>query len=164
MKEAMARIAVPLAVGGLLALGLFMGATMIQTTGAHSEETSHSTTIPSSEAADTSTSEIPAATHRAQVDFGSPVSDFYLRSLLEQYEVEPVAAYMTTTGFFGALRVAIPAASAEFIAQARSETISGFSSGAWGGVTTRAHDFFGEPYFARYAESRRRPETCEVSD
>lgn len=47
----------------------------------------------------------------------------------------------TFVGFFGAHRSAIPAAPALFIAQARWETASGFSSGAGGGMTTRAQDF-----------------------
>ena len=83
------------------------------------------------------------ATHRAQVDFGTPVSDSYLQTLLERYEAKLVNAYMTTAGFFGAHRTAEPTDPALFIARARGETVAGFSNGAGGGTTTRARDFVG---------------------
>ena len=83
------------------------------------------------------------ATHRAQVDFGEPVSDSYLQTLLERYGAKLVKAYMTTAGFFGAHRIAAPTAPALFIARARAETVAGFSNGAGGGITTRARDFVG---------------------
>ena len=83
------------------------------------------------------------STHRAQVDFGTPVSDSYLRTLLERYEAKLVKAYMTTAGFFGAHRTAEPTDPALFIARARAETVAGFSNGAGGGTTTRARDFVG---------------------
>ena len=82
-------------------------------------------------------------THRAQVDFGKPVGDAYLQTILDKHEAMMVAAYLTTTGFFGAHRGATPTDPATFIAQARAETLEMFSSGEGGGITTRAKDFVG---------------------
>ena len=94
----------------------------------------------STPAAATSTSSL---THQAQVDFGKPVGDSYLQTLLDKYEAKMVAAYMTTGGFFGAHRVATPTDPVTFIAQARVETLGVFTSGSGGGITTRAGDFVG---------------------
>ena len=84
------------------------------------------------------------ATHRAQIDFGAPVGDAYLQTLLDRHEAKMVVAYMTTAGFFGSHRAATSTAPALFIASARAETVSGFTNGAGGGMTTRARDFVGE--------------------
>ena len=83
------------------------------------------------------------ATHRAQVDFGTPVGDVYLRTLLDRYDAKMVVAYMTTSGFFGAHRAATSTAPELFIASARAETVAGFTNGSGGGMTTRARDFVG---------------------
>ena len=84
------------------------------------------------------------ATHRAQIDFGAPVGDAHLQTLLDRHGAKMVVAYMTTAGFFGAHRAATSTAPALFIASARAETVSGFTNGAGGGMTTRARDFVGE--------------------
>ncbi len=131
MKEALRRIAVPLVMAGLLALALFAGRGMSQTPSAQAQGTTPTTA--------TSTS----PTHRAQIDFGAPVGDAYLTTLLDRYEAKPILAYMTVAGFFGAHRAATATAPAVFIASARAETVAGFSNGAGGGMTTRAHDFVG---------------------
>ncbi len=83
------------------------------------------------------------ATHRAQIDFGAPVGDVYLQTLLDRHEAKMVVAYMTTAGFFGAHRAATSTAPGLFISSARAETVSGFTNGAGGGMTTRARDFVG---------------------
>ena len=82
-------------------------------------------------------------THRAQVDFGKPVGDAYLRTILDKHEAMMVTAYLTTTGFFGAHRGTTPTDPGIFIAQARAETLEMFSNGEGGGITTRAKDFVG---------------------
>lgn len=84
------------------------------------------------------------ATHRAQVDFGTPVGDVYLRTLLDRHDAKMVVAYMTTSGFFGSHRAATSTAPGLFIASARAETVAGFTNGSGGGMTTRARDFVGE--------------------
>ena len=77
MKEAVKGMAIPVAGAGVLALGLFLGVGLFHTLDAQSQEA-----VPTPPAspplvpAITPSSESPAATHRAQVDFGSPVSDF----------------------------------------------------------------------------------------
>ena len=81
------------------------------------------------------------ATHRAQIDFGAPVGDAYLGTLLERHDAKLTVAYMTTAGFYGAHRAATSTAPALFIARARAETILGFSNGAGDGMTTRAREF-----------------------
>ena len=81
------------------------------------------------------------ATHRAQIDFGAPVGDAYLRTLLERHDAALTVAYMTTAGFYGAHRAATSTSPALFIARARAETILGFSNGAGDGMTTRAREF-----------------------
>lgn len=82
-----------------------------------------------------------SATHRAQIDFGAPVGDAYLRTLLERHDANLTVAYMTTAGFSGAHRAATSTSPALFIARARAETVSGFSNGAGDGMTTRAREF-----------------------
>ena len=82
-------------------------------------------------------------THRAQVDFGKPVEDAYLQTILDKHEAMMVTAYLTTTGFFGAHRGTTPTDPGIFIAQARAETLEMFSNGEGGGITTRAKDFVG---------------------
>ena len=102
------------------------------------------------------------ATHRAQIDFGAPVGDVYLRTLLDRHDAKMVVAYMTTVGFFGAHRSATSTAPSVFIASARAETVSGFTNGSGGGMTTRARDFVGEHSVADVtgdAEVRRRAES-----
>ena len=90
----------------------------------------------------TATSTPPTiATHRAQIDFGAPVSDTHLRTLLERHHAKLTVAYMTTAGFYGTHRAATSTSPALFIAQARSETVLGFSNGAGDGTTTRAREF-----------------------
>ena len=158
MKEALRRAAVPLAAAGLLAAAAVGG--MLHTPPGQAPASMAATTTTSTPPTTATTT--PAAstpTHRAQVDFGSPVGDAYLRALLERYEARPVAAYMTTAGFFGAHRAAASTDPAVFIASARAETAAGFSNGAGGGMTTRARDFVGthtERDVAGDPEARRR--------
>lgn len=103
-------------------------------------------TVATSNLATASAASAPATapTHRAQIDFGAPVGDAYLRTILERHDAKMVVAYMTTAGFFGAHRAATSTAPALFIASARAETVSGFSNGAGGGMTTRAREFVRE--------------------
>lgn len=121
-------------------------------------------TVGTSNLATASAASAPATapTHQAQIDFGAPVGDVYLQTLLDRHEAKMVVAYMTTAGFFGAHRAATSTAPRLFIASARAETVSGFTNGAGGGMTTRARDFVGEHSVADVtgdAEVRKRAES-----
>ena len=150
MKEVLKQLAVPVAGAGVLALGLFIGVSLFQSPAAHSQEAQPTPppAVQSFEPTITSISDTPSITHKAQLDFGKPVSDVYLLSLLDQYEIKPMRAYMTTAGFFGIHRGDVTSDTSLFIAQARLETISSFSNSAGGGTTTRARDFV-ENYTAK---------------
>ena len=92
----------------------------------------------------------PAATHRAQAAFGTPVSDASLLTLLERHDAKVATGYMyiANGNFSGTHRVAEPVEPAAFIAEARRLTAEFFTLSVGEPTTYRAQQLL-EMYTAK---------------
>ena len=91
---------------GLIGLAFVASGCMAPTPASHASGQSSApppvTATPSTLPTPTATAATISTVYRAQVDFGKPVGDAYLRTLLDKHQAKMVVAYMTTSGFFGA--------------------------------------------------------------
>ncbi len=71
----------------------------------------------------------PLAVNRADVGFGSVISDSELQALLKLHDVVPVAAYMWVSGLTGAHRTYDPKSAEPFLRDSRAKAIASFEKG-----------------------------------